>query len=132
MIRPLASGIVYKNPKPHLAAVHAWHPSLVLLPEGELVATFDLAQAVESFDYHIVPGAFSRFSGQTRPKPVPLHDTSPRPPGPWSGRAVADGTLVGFMHDSIATIHEGLVNRDQPRLRADGSDSAKRQLRLRT
>src|SRR5579859_6079592 len=52
MIRPLASGYIYRNPRPHLTAVHAWHPSLVRLSGGNLLATFDLAQAVESLDYH--------------------------------------------------------------------------------
>jgi hypothetical protein len=46
MIRALNSGYVYRNPKPYLAAIHAWHPSLVRLPGGNLLATFDLAQAV--------------------------------------------------------------------------------------
>ena len=47
----VASGIVYRNPHPHLRAVHAWHPSLALLADGRLVAGFDLGQAVESLDY---------------------------------------------------------------------------------
>ena len=114
MIRPLASGIVYKNPKPHLAAIHAWHPSLVLLPDGELLATFDLAQAVESFDYHTCL-ARSSDGGHTWSKPVPLfHDTSPRR-ATHSVRvgAVGDDTLVGFgarfYRDNP---DEGLVNRE--------------------
>ena len=48
MIQPLETGIVYRNPKPHLRALHTWHPSLVHLSGGELLVTFDLAQAVES------------------------------------------------------------------------------------
>ncbi|HEY2249840.1 MAG TPA: sialidase family protein [Planctomycetaceae bacterium] len=114
MLRPTAGGIVYKNPKPFLAAVHAWHPSLVLLPDGELVATFDLGQAVESLDYHTCLSR-SADGGQTWSPPVPLfHDTSQRP-ATHSIRvgAVADGTLVGFG----ARFHrdnpdEGLVNRE--------------------
>ncbi len=114
MINPLVGGIVYKNPKPYLAAVHAWHPSLVVLPGGELVATFDLAQAVESFDYHTCL-ARSADGGQTWSTPVPIfRDTLPgRATHSIRTGAVADGTLVGFG----ARFHrdnpeEGLVNRE--------------------
>ena len=97
MIRLLASGIVYKNPKPHLKAVHAWHPSVARLPGGELLATFDLGQAVESFDYHTCL-ARSADEGQTWSSPVPLFRDAAPGPATHSVRvgAVADGTLVGL------------------------------------
>jgi hypothetical protein len=113
MIRSLATGIVYRNPKPHLAAVHAWHPSLVRLAGGDLVATFDLAQAVESLDYHTVL-ARSTDGGQTWSSPQPLFGDNPPRPATHSVRvgAVPDGTLVGFgarfYRDDP---EEGLVNR---------------------
>ena len=47
----LETGIVYRNPKPYLRAVNAWHPSLAALPNGELLASFDLGQGPESLDY---------------------------------------------------------------------------------
>ena len=51
MMECRATGLVYRNPRPHLRAVHAWHPSVVCLDSGELVATFDLGQVAESLDY---------------------------------------------------------------------------------
>lgn len=51
MIQCQASGIVYRNPKPHLRSVHAWHPSLVVLDQRTLLASFDLGEAVESLNY---------------------------------------------------------------------------------
>jgi len=51
MIRCSQSGVVYRNPKPYLRAVHAWHPSLVKLDDGRLLCAFDLGEAVESLDY---------------------------------------------------------------------------------
>lgn len=114
MIQPLETGVVYRNPKPHLRALHAWHPSLVHVTSGELLVTFDLAQAVESLDYHTVLTR-STDGGQTWLPPVPLfHDDPPRR-ATHSVRvgAVADGTLVGFgarfYRDDP---EEGLVNRD--------------------
>ena len=48
------TGIVYRNPKPYLRSIVAYHPSLVPLPGNELLATFDIGQAVEALDYHTV------------------------------------------------------------------------------
>ncbi len=113
MIRSLATGIVYRNPKPHLAAVHAWHPSLVQLPGGELLATFDLAQAVESLDYHTC-AARSTDGGQTWSPPQPLFRDSVTRRATHSVRvgALSGGMLVGFggrfYRDDP---EEGLVNR---------------------
>ena len=47
-------GWVYRNPKPHQRSVVAYHPSLVRLSGSELLATFDLGQAIEAIDYHTV------------------------------------------------------------------------------
>jgi hypothetical protein len=113
MIRALNSGYVYRNPKPYLAAIHAWHPSLVRLAGGNLLATFDLAQAVESLDYHTCQSR-STDGGNTWSEPVPLfQDTSARR-STHSVRigAVGQGLLVGlggrFYRDDP---EEGLVNR---------------------
>jgi len=51
MIECVGTGLVYRNPAPHLRAVNAWHPSIVALPGGELLASFDLGQGAESLDY---------------------------------------------------------------------------------
>lgn len=113
MIRPQATGVVFRNPKPHLAAVHAWHPSLVQLNTGELLASFDLGQGAESLDYRTCI-ARSSDAGETWSDPVPLlNDASPRR-STHSVRLgqVSDGTIVGlggrFYRDNP---EEGLVNR---------------------
>src|SRR5437762_14100656 len=78
MLRPLAAGYVYRNPVPHLTAIHAWHPSLVRLSGGSLLATFDLAQAVEGLDYHTCQSR-SNDGGRTWSQPAPLfQDTTTR------------------------------------------------------
>ncbi len=113
MIKTLETGIVYRNPKPHLAAVHAWHPSLVQLPNGELLATFDLAQAVESLDYHTCLSR-SADGGRTWSPPQRLfHDkVARRSTHTVRVGAVNGGTLVGFgarfYRDDP---DEGIVNR---------------------
>ena len=113
MITVKASGLVYRNPKPHLRAIHAWHPSLVLFDDGELVASFDLGQGVESLDYrtHLTR---SKDGGQTWEPPSRLLNESTTRPSTHSIRLgrTRDGTLIGFggryFRDDP---EEGLVNR---------------------
>src|SRR5690606_29236457 len=45
------TGIVYANPKPYLRTVHAIHPTIVDLGDGELLCAYSLAQAQESVDH---------------------------------------------------------------------------------
>lgn len=71
MIRPEATGVVFRNPKPYLAAIHAWHPSLVQVKTGELLVSFDLGQGAESLDYHTCL-ARSYDGGETWSSPAPL------------------------------------------------------------
>src|SRR5690349_15891385 len=97
MITVRASGLVYRNPKPHLRAIHAWHPSLVLFDDGELVSSFDLGQGVESLDYrtHLTR---SRDGGQTWEPPSRLLNESTTRPSTHSIRLsrTRDGSLIGF------------------------------------
>jgi sialidase-1 len=113
MLQCQSTGLVYRDPKPHLRAVHAWHPSLVLLDDGELVASFDLGQGAESLDYRTYVSR-STDAGQTWTAPAPLlQDAGPRR-ATHSIRInrTADGTLLGFggrfYRDDP---EEGLVNR---------------------
>ena len=46
MIESVETGIVWRNPNPHLRAAHTWHPCVNRLSDGTLLATFDIGQAV--------------------------------------------------------------------------------------
>ena len=48
MIEILTTGIVYKNPKPHVRSVHAYFPSVAVMDNGEMLATFALGEAFEA------------------------------------------------------------------------------------
>jgi hypothetical protein len=113
MMECLDTGVVYRNPKPHLKSIHAWHPSLVLLEGGRLLAGFDLGEAVESLDYRTFT-ARSADGGRSWDAPRPLFDDPVRRRSTHSvrlGRA-RDGTVVGFggrfYRDDPG---EGLTNR---------------------
>ena len=51
MIDARETGLIYRNPAPDVRPIHAWHPSIVVLDDGEFVATYDLASHVEAIDY---------------------------------------------------------------------------------
>ena len=53
-IEVAGSGLVYRNPKPHVRSVHAYFPSVAALPNGDLLAVFALAEAFEAADMHTV------------------------------------------------------------------------------
>lgn len=94
------TGLIYRNPKPHLRAVHAMHPTLARADDdGTLVASFDLGQAPQSMDY---AGYFSRSTdgGKTWDKPqrlVPPAAPGQRPRNSFARICrVSDGSLVGL------------------------------------
>ena len=51
VMKTLASGIVYVNPKPYLRSQHAFHPTISDLGEGELLCSYDLGEAIEAMNY---------------------------------------------------------------------------------
>jgi sialidase-1 len=51
-IKVLKTGILYRNPLPHVYSRHAYFPSVVQLADGELVAAFSIGQAFEAVDLH--------------------------------------------------------------------------------
>ena len=71
MIEIRGTGHIYRNPKPHLRARHAWHPTLVVIDQNELVAAFDIGEAVESLDYCTYINR-SHDGGETWDTPVPM------------------------------------------------------------
>jgi len=106
-ITAVGQGFVYRNPQPYLRSIVAYHPSLVLLSENELLATFDLGEAVESLDYHTVL-ARSKDGGQTwQLEGKILQDPPPRSSHIIRTSRLADGSLVGL---------GALFHRDNPEM----------------
>lgn len=106
-------GVVYQNPKPYLKAIHAWHPSVVEVEPGHLLASFDLGEAVESLNYRTYLSD-STDGGKTWSEP---RRWCPDVGSRCQSHSIRlsrmrDGTLVGmggrFFRDNP---EEGLVNR---------------------
>ena len=47
------TGIVYRNPYPNIRSIHAYKPSIVILPNGELLTSFQLGEAFQAVNLHI-------------------------------------------------------------------------------
>lgn len=114
MISVLDSGLVYRNPQPHLKALHAWHPTIVRLQDGTLLVAFDLGQAVESLDYRTWVTR-STDGGQSWSAPrcliPPTHSRHSNDLVRLSH--FADGTLIGFGGRlNRDRTDEGFVNRE--------------------
>ncbi len=114
MIETLATGLIYRNPEPQRRTVHAFHPSLVVLDDGELFASFDLASGVEALDYTTYK-ARSTDGGLTWSEPELLveHKTVRPTTGGTRVSLVGDGTIVGIGGRTYRDTHGGqLVNRE--------------------
>lgn len=109
-----STGVVYRNPIPHVRSVHAYFPSVVTLPDGGMVATIVLGEAFEAPNCHACVTR-SEDGGQTWSDPRPLLPASP--PGRLTSdtarlTALPDGRLVAFVmrHDRTEHPNQGLTN----------------------
>lgn len=109
----LSSGIVYRNPLPHVFSRQAYFPSTVLLDNGEILASLVIGEAFEAanLDTHVLRSADG---GETWSDPLPL-----LPPGSKQGAsncgrltALPGGELVSMVVRSRREGHpeEGLAN----------------------
>jgi len=108
----IETGIIYRNPIPHVWSRHAYFPSLARLENGTLVAAFSIGQAFESADLHSY-ASISTDEGKTWSEPKEL---APRREG-WSDFSrislLPDGSLIGMIqwHDRSRP-DSGLTNPD--------------------
>lgn len=107
------TGLIYKNPTPHVHSVQAYFPSVVTLDNGEMLATVVLGEAFEAPNLrtHVCR---SQDNGQTWAHEGPL---SAEVKGRLTSNcarltALPHGELVVFMirHDRTDHPHEGLTN----------------------
>ena len=49
----IESDVLFCNSRPHVKSIHGYFPSVVVLPDGEMVATYVLAEAFESVDARV-------------------------------------------------------------------------------
>ncbi len=98
----LRSGLIYRNPKPHVRSVHAYFPSVVAFDDEHLGATLVLGEAFESPNLHLVYFE-SRDGGETWTRIAFVTESDPEMRSSSVGRLslLADGSLL-----VIVTRHE--------------------------
>ena len=114
MIQVIDSNVVYRNQKAHLRAVNAWHPSIALLDNGDLLSAFDLGQGPESLDYRTYLSR-SKDEGKTWSAPQRWFEdpTARRTTHTCRLSRTKDGTLLGFGTRAYREDPEvGLVNHE--------------------
>lgn len=113
MLKDVRTGLIYRNPKPHVRSVHAYFPSVAVMANGEMLATMALGQAFESADSHTCV-ARSKDRGETWELQGPIYGgTTDRVTSDYCRiTALPDGEVVAFMIRSDRTDHpdEGLAN----------------------
>lgn len=99
-IHVLDTGLVYRNPKPHLVSRQAIFPSIVQLPDGQLLVSMDIGSAFEAIDVRSFI-ARSTDAGQTWSQPARLFDDPDWLPAPASTTCriarMPDGELLGWV-----------------------------------
>ena len=97
MIDVRETGLVYRNPRPELRSRHTWHPTVVRFDDGEMLVTFDIAEADVALDYRTY-ATHSTDSGATWSAPTRVFADPPGRPTTHSVRSarVADGSVVAM------------------------------------
>ena len=103
--------MVYRNPSPHLRSVVAYHPSLTLLGNTEFLATFDIGEAVEAFDYHTVVARSTDRGENWKLQGPLLHELPTLTTHSVRTSVMADRSIIGFGGFYRRRFKEDLVNR---------------------
>lgn len=111
----LNTGLIFRNPIPHVHSVHAYFPSVVSMDNGEMLAAMVLGEAFEAPNLrtHVCRSADA---GETWSHEGPLYPGVEDRLMSDASRVTAlhDGNLVVFTvrHDRTQHPHEGLTNPD--------------------
>ncbi len=98
LVERVETGVVFRNPKPHLRSVHGYFPWVSVLPSGDLLASLQVGSAFEAADGHCQI-ARSKDNGSTWTVEGPIHDgTGPDCPTSECLKVTADpaGHVVAF------------------------------------
>ncbi len=68
---PYPTGLIYRNPNPHVYSKHAYFPSIAVMPNGDLLASFAIGEAFEAANLNTYISR-SVDNGETWSDPVPF------------------------------------------------------------
>jgi len=115
MLTNLKTGIIYRNPHPHLKSIHAYFPSVAVPGNGDLLATIVFGEAFEAVNLHTYI-ARSHDNGETWALDGQLFQ---KPDGRITSdfariAVLPDGELIALVLQTDRTHHkeQGLANPD--------------------
>lgn len=111
-VKNIKTGIIYRNPIPHVCSRQAVHPSVVQLPDGEMIAAMSIGEAFESADSKAYIARSLDF-GETWSLERKLYEGSREYPSSEGVRIslVSSGELVAYLLSSNRKrIGMGLTN----------------------
>jgi sialidase-1 len=107
------TGIIYRNPKPHVVSRHAYFPSVAVLDNGHIVASMAIGEAFEAINLNTYVSK-SEDMGETWSEPVPLIQPDKNKISTYFSRIslIQDGTILANVVESHRDDHpeEGLAN----------------------
>lgn len=111
--RILNTGIIYRNPKPHVSSKHAYFPSVILMNNGEMLASFVIGEAFEAVNMNTYISR-SKDMGNTWTIPKSLIFRQPNSLTSNSSRITVfpDGKVAAILVNSHRKDHpqDGLAN----------------------
>ncbi len=69
----IQSGLIYRNPKPHVTSRQAYFPSVILMNNGEMLASMAIGEAFEAVNLNTYI-CRSKDMGETWSDPFPLFE----------------------------------------------------------
>jgi len=114
-IKCLKTGLIYRNPKPHVRSIHAYFPSVALMANGEMLATIVLGEAFEAANIRTYV-CRSTDSGETWTLEGVIYPGTPDRLTSDAARItpLPDGEVVAFImrHDRSGHPDEGLASQE--------------------
>jgi sialidase-1 len=109
----LRTGIIYRNPRPHVVSRQSYFPSVTLMKNGEMLASMAIGEAFEAVNLNTYISR-SEELGETWSDPVPLLQVNPGELYSNFARiaSLPDGTVMASVIRSDREMHpdEGLAN----------------------
>ena len=96
----IETGLVYRNPAPHLRSLHAYYPSVVQLSDRHLLASYVIGSAMEAMDSQMYLSR-SVDGGATWTSPVRLHEKSPEHTETGRITYTSEGQVVLLLSESL-------------------------------
>jgi hypothetical protein len=113
MDKSFSTGLIYRNPSPHVSSKQAYFPSVVFMENGEMLASFVIGEAFEAVNMNTYI-THSKDMGETWSKPEPLLIQQPNNLLSNCSRTTSfpNGNIVAVVVQSHREGHpeEGLAN----------------------